>query len=180
MLAKGLGVLGFMLCIFGIPLPSSAEPVWSRSTGAWVVELDQGNSGATCALQTHDTSPPNHRRMLAFLAVPAGGLAIIASDRLTALHQTAPARVMIEFGGKRFFASMGSGLPLTGLPGGMLVGQMDRTDYADFAINFAQANQGRAVFSGGGEWTLSMRGSAAALQNLAACMDEQKVRNNRR
>jgi uncharacterized protein YjbJ (UPF0337 family) len=171
--AAALGVV-----VAGMPATAPrAETVWSRWSGAWEVALDRQPDGATCLWSTYDTPPPGHVRRLTFAVNRRGEVVVIVSDRREPLHRITPASSgLLALGGRRYVVEIGAGVPLVGLPGGMLIGRVAGEDAVRFAHVFGQHGgedgDARLALPGGWSWRLSMRGAAAAAEDVASCMAE--------
>lgn len=153
-----------------------AEAVWTRWSGAWEVSLDRQADGETCLWSTYDAPPPGHLRRLIFAVNRRGEVVVILSDRSTPIHRidTSP-DALLMLGGRLYAIDMTTGIPLAGLPGGMLVGRLKGEDAARFAHSFGQRaaeEEARLVLPDGWSWRMSLRGAAAAAKDIAACMAE--------
>jgi hypothetical protein len=153
-----------------------AEPMWSRWSGAWEVTLDQQPDGKTCSWSTYDAPPPGHVRRLIFAASRRREVVVIASDRLEPLHRgDLGSAGMLLLGGRLYAVEISAGIPLTDLPGGMLIGRLKGEDAARFARSFGQRaddEEVRLALPGGWSWRMTLRGAAAAAKDVAACMTE--------
>jgi hypothetical protein len=172
-------------CVFGVtalfagmfPLTAPrAEAIWSRWSGAWEVTLDQQPDGKTCYWSTYDAPPPGHVRRLIFAANRRREVVVIASDRLEPLHRADLGSAgMLLLGGRLYAVEISAGIPLTDLPGGMLIGRLKGEDAARFARSFGQRaddEEVRLALPGGWSWRMTLRGAAAAAKDVAACMAE--------
>jgi hypothetical protein len=69
---------------------------------------------------------------------------------------------------------IGAGIPLEGLPGGMLVGRVAREDATGFLRAFGRPGRdgedAHVLLPGGWSWRVSLRGAAAAAEDVLACM----------
>ncbi len=153
-----------------------AEAVWSRWSGAWEVTLDRQPDGATCLWSTYDAPPPDHVRRLIFALNRQDEVVVILSDRREPIHRldTGPS-ALLTLGGRLYLVEIGAGIPLTGLPGGMLLGRLRGEGAAQFLHNFGQrrdAEEARVMLPGGSTWRLSLEGAAAAAKEVAACIAE--------
>jgi hypothetical protein len=158
------------------PAPAArAEAVWSRWSGEWEVALDRQPDGATCLWSTYDAPPPGHARRLTLAANRRGEVVLIVSDRRKPLHRTAAGtRGLLALGRRAYAVEFGTGIPLPGLPGGMLVGRVAGADAAGFARAFGRHEGGEALLAlpGGWSWRVSLRGAAGAAEGVAACLAE--------
>jgi hypothetical protein len=162
-----------------VAMPTAAPPaetVWSRWSGVWEVALDRQPEGATCLWSTYDAPPPGHVRRLTFAANRRGEVVVIVSDRREPLHRTTaigPAG-LLALGGRAYAVEIGAGIPLVGLPGGMLVGRVAGEDAARFAGAFGRhdGEEARLALPGGWSWRVSLRGAAGAAEDVASCMAE--------
>ena len=77
---------------------------------------------------------------------------------------------------RQYAVEIGAGIPLEGLPGGMLVGRLAREDAAGFLRAFGRsgrdAEDAHVLLPGGWSWRVSLRGASAAAENVSACMAE--------
>ena len=175
--AASCAVTTAVLLITGFPLVAPrAEPIWSRWSGAWEVTLDQQPDGRTCYWSTYDAPPPRHIRRLIFAVNRRREVVVIASDRIEPLHRAdlgSPGVLLL--GGRLYAVEISVGIPLTDLPGGMLVGRLKGEDAARFARSFGQRADDedmRLALPGGWSWRMSLRGAAATAKDVAACMAE--------
>jgi hypothetical protein len=174
----GIAVAALLIGVF--PLAASrAEAIWSRWSGAWEVTLDQQPDGKTCYWSTYDAPPPDHVRRLIFAGSRRREVVVIASDRLEPLHRADLGSAgMLLLGGRLYAVEISAGIPLTDLPGGMLIGRLKGEDAARFARSFGQRSdedEARLVLPGGWSWRMSLRGAAAAAKDVVACMAEIEV-----
>ena len=154
-----------------------AETVWSRWSGAWEVVLDRQSDGATCLWSTYDAPPPEHVRRLTFAGNRRGEVVVIVSDRQEPLHHIATGRgpaALLTLGGRQYAIEMGTGIPLPGLPGGMLVGRLASETVEGFARRFGQQEGGEArlLLPGGWSGRVSLRGAAEAAKEVLSCLAE--------
>jgi hypothetical protein len=156
-----------------------AETAWSRWSGAWEVTLDRQREGATCLWSTYDAPPPGHVRRLTFAVSRRGEVVVIVSDRREPLHRAVPAGPtgVLALGGRLYVVEVGAGIPLAGLPGGMLVGRVVGEDAARFIHDFGRRDgereeAARLVLADGWWWRVSLQGAAGAAADVASCMAE--------
>jgi hypothetical protein len=174
--------LGIVLPVLGIaaatlPVPARAEVVWSRWSGAWEVALDRQADGATCLWPTYDAPPPGHVRRLTFAVNRRKEIVVIVSDRREPIHRIASSpgpSALLTLGGRLHTVENGTGVPLAGLPGGMLIGRLKGQDAERFARSFGQhdGEEARLVLPFGWSWRVSLRGAAVAAEEVASCMAE--------
>jgi len=159
-----------------LTVAAQAEPVWSRWSGPWEVTLDRQQDGAaTCLWSTYDAPPPGHVRRLTLAVNRRGEVVLVVSDRRNPLHLTAnSARGLLALGGRIYAIEIGTGIPLTDQPGGMLIGRVVGVDAAGFARTFGQHESGemRLALLGGWSWSMSLRGAAGAAEGVVSCMAE--------
>jgi hypothetical protein len=181
--------LGVALATLGIAtatlsVAAQAEPVWSRWSGGWEVTLDRDQDGAaTCLWSTYDAPPPDHVRRLTFTVNRRGEVVLVVSDRRNPLHLTAnSARGLLALGGRIYAIEFGMGIPLTGQPGGMLVGRVAGVEAARFAHTFGQHESGemRLALLGGWSWSMSLRGAAGAAEGVVSWMAEMAAQGGGR
>jgi hypothetical protein len=155
---------------------TSAETVWSRWSGAWEVALDRQPDGATCLWSTYDARPPSHVRRLSFAINRRGEVVVILSDRRQPLHHAANPTGLFVLRDRQYVVEFGAGIPLEGLPGGMLVGRVMREDAAGFLRAFGRhgrdAESAHLLLPDGWSWRLSLQGATAAAKDVAACVAE--------
>lgn len=173
--------LGVALTTLGIAaatlaVAARAEPAWSRWSGTWEVTLDKQQGGAaTCLWSTYDAPPPGHVRRLTFAVSRRGEVVLVISDRHIPLHLTSnSARGLLALGGRIYAIEIGTGIPLTGQPGGMLIGRVVGVDAAGFTRTFGQYDSGemRLALLGGWSWSMSLQGAAGAAEGVVSCMTE--------
>jgi hypothetical protein len=161
------------------PAAPRAETVWSRWSGAWEVALDRQPDGATCLWSTYDAPPPGHVRRLTFAVNRRGEVVVIISDRREPLHRIAAGPgpgALLTLGGRLYAVEIGTVVPLMGLPGGLLIGRLKDENAEQFARRFGQRGgeeEARLVLPAGWSWRVSLRGAAAAAEQIAACMAEE-------
>ena len=158
-----------------------AETVWSRWSGAWEVALDRQPDGATCLWSTYDAPPPGHARRLSFAVNRRGEVVVILSDRRQPLHRVAAGPSwLFTLRDRQYAVEIGAGIPLEGLPGGMLVGRVVGEDAAGFLLAFGRrgrdVEEAHVLLPGGWSWRVSLRGASAAADDVSACMAESVVR----
>ena len=155
------------------------DVLWSRTTGAWLVELIKLPTGVrSCVWSTFDAAPPHHARRLSFLlSTDSKELGVFISDRLDRLQDIKGLRTYVQFGGPIYQIQTSQGIPLIGdeFPGGMIIGHVSPTNFLDFGLDFASSNKGRLTLADGTVWRLNMSGSAAALINVSKCFEQTKV-----
>jgi len=168
-------VTALLTAVFPLTAPR-AEAIWSRWSGAWEVTLDQQPDGKTCSWSTYDAPPPGHVRRLIFAASRRREVVVIASDRLEPLHRAGLGSAgMLLLSGRLYAVEISAGIPLTDLPGGMLIGRLKGEDAARFARSFGQRTdeeEARLVLPGRSSWRMSLLGAAVAAKDIAACMAE--------
>jgi hypothetical protein len=152
-----------------------AETVWSRWSGAWEVALDRQPEGATCLWSTYDAPPPGHVRRLSFAVNRRGEVVVILSDRRRPLHRIAAGPSgSFTIRDRQYAVEIGAGIPLEGLPGGMLVGRVVGEDAAGFLRAFGRhgrdVEDAHVLLPGGWSWRVSLRGATAAAEDVLACM----------
>ena len=157
-----------------------AETVWSRWSGAWEVALDRQPDGATCLWSTYDAPPPGHVRRLSFAVNRRGEVVVILSDRRQPLHRIAAGPSgLFTLRDRQYAIEIGAGIPLEGLPGGMLVGRVVREDAAGFLRAFGRpgrdVEEAHVLLPGGWSWRMSLRGATAAAEDVLACMAKPGV-----
>jgi hypothetical protein len=173
--AVALGATGVLPTAMG-----RAETVWSRWSGAWEVALDRQPDGATCLWSTYDAPPPRHVRRLSFAVNRRGEVVVILSDRRQPLHHIAAGPSgLLTLRDRQYVVEIGAGIPLEGLPGGMLVGRMVREDAAGFLRAFGRPGRdvedAHVLLPGGWSWRVSLRGATAAAEDILACMAESAL-----
>jgi len=180
----GIALLALWIAAVALPVAARAEAVWSRWSGLWEVTLDrQPDGAATCLWSTYDEPPPGHVRRLTFIVNRRGEVVLVVSDRRSPLHRTdADARGLLALGGRIYAIEVGTGIPLTGLPGGMLIGRLVGVDAAGFARAFGQHNNReiRLTLPSGWSWSMSLRGAAGAAEGVASCMTETSAQGGAR
>jgi hypothetical protein len=154
-----------------------AETVWSRWSGAWEVALDRQADGATCLWSTYDAPPPGHVRRLTFAVNRRSEIVVIISDRREPLHRIAIGPgpgALLTLGRRLYTVEIGTGVPLAGLPGGMLIGRLKGEDAERFARSFGQhdGEEARLALPSGWSWRISLHGAAEAAEEVASCMAE--------
>ncbi len=120
-------------------------------------------------------------RRLSFAVNRRGEVVVILSDRRQPLHRIAVGpSALFTLRDRQYAVEIGTGIPLEGLPGGMLVGRVVREDAAGFLRAFGQpgreAEDAHVLLPGGWSWRVSLRGASAAADDVSACMAESVVR----
>jgi hypothetical protein len=119
-----------------------------------------------------------HVRRLTFAVNRRSEVVVIISDRRKPLHHIAAGLgpgALLTLGGRLYAVEIGAGIPLTGLPGGMLIGRLKDENAEQFARRFGQRSgeeEARLVLPVGWSWRVSLRGAAAAAEQVAAYMAE--------
>jgi hypothetical protein len=172
----GVALTALWIAAATLAVAAQAEPAWSRWSGIWEITLDRQQDGAaTCLWSTYDAPPPEHVRRLTFAVNRRGEVVLVVSDRRNPLHLTAnSARGLLALGGRIYAIEIGTGIPLTDQPGGMLVGRVVGVDAAGFARTFGQQESGemRLALLGGWSWSMSLRGTAGVAEGVVSCMAE--------
>jgi hypothetical protein len=168
--------LVFPVVVVAAPITTArAETVWSRWSGAWEVALDRQTEGATCLWSTYDAPPPGHVRRLSFAANRRGEVVVVVSDRREPLHRIGGPTALLTLGGRLYALETAPGIPLPGLPGGMLVGRVKGEDAARFVRVFGERGDGEmahVTLPAGWTWRVSLRGAAEATGHVLSCMAE--------
>jgi hypothetical protein len=80
---------------------------------------------------------------------------------------------------RHYAVEIGAGIPLEGLPGGMLVGRVVHEDAVGFLRAFGRhgrdVEEAHLLLPGGWSWRVSLRGGAAAAEDVLACMAKFSV-----
>ncbi len=159
----------------GVPAAARAETVWSRWFGAWEVSLDWQPEGGTCLWSTYDGRPPSNIRRLTFAISRTSDVVVIVSDRREPIHRLpAGPSATLKLGEQTYALELGLGIPLSGVPGGMLIGQLAVGRASDFVHDFGRrrnGDPGRLQVTDRWVWHFSLRGAASAAEEVASCME---------